>query len=197
VELGRDSERGVSSPCSTTPSEQSTSRVMATHTLGILSHLPMIYPYGLALPRISPPAPAGNRVPPVSSHAASSLPEPAPIIEAHLPMLRVYAHDSISRASLFSRGHAVGTQVARCPSTVTSIRGQPLNHDRHLCSCCSTIWGSWSGCGVGPSQPRGTSVCVVLHVAVFTGTSATRPVSPHTSSPRFTTLTHCSNIISH
>jgi hypothetical protein len=40
-------------------------------------------------------------------------------------------------------------------------------------------------------------VCVVLHVAVFTGTSATRPVSPHTSSPRFTTLTHCSNIISH
>jgi hypothetical protein len=35
-------------------------------------------------------------------------------------------------------------------------------------------------------------VCVVLHVAVFTGTSATRPVSPHTSSPRFTTLTHCS-----
>jgi hypothetical protein len=36
-------------------------------------------------------------------------------------------------------------------------------------------------------------VCVVLHVAVFTGTSATRPVSPHTSSPRFTTLTHCSN----
>jgi hypothetical protein len=27
-------------------------------------------------------------------------------------------------------------------------------------------------------------VCVVLHVAVFIGTSATRPVSPHTSSPR-------------
>jgi hypothetical protein len=38
-------------------------------------------------------------------------------------------------------------------------------------------------------------VCVC--VAVLTGTSATRPISPHTSSPRFTTLTHYSNIISH
>jgi hypothetical protein len=35
----------------------------------------------------------------------------------------------------------------------------------------------------------GLCVCVVLHVAVYTGTSAMRPVSPHTSKPRFT-LTH-------
>jgi hypothetical protein len=38
-----------------------------------------------------------------------------------------------------------------------------------------------------------TLVCVVLHVAVFSGTSAKRPVSPHTSKSSFTLNHHSSH----
>jgi hypothetical protein len=58
---------------------------------------------------------------------------------------------------------------------------------RQKCSVgCTTSESRLTNASAG-LHTNSSSVCVVLHVAVFTGTSATRPVSPHTSSPRFTT----------
>jgi hypothetical protein len=112
------------------------------------------------------------------------------------PATRAHSQGTVAHTS---RPHAVRRCCIHCRMQVSP--SCCVHYMPHKPNEPQRIVGALTGPGCRPCPccrvlPI-TQVCVVLHVAVFTGTSATRPVSPHTSNPRFTTLTHCSNIISH